>query len=98
MKISKKGKPKLIKKIIILIILFTFFIIYNVFFRNQTVLSFSKYGSTGSEVTTIQTKLKRWGYYNGNIDGVYGSQTLAAVKYFQRKNGLYADEIGRAHV
>lgn len=57
------------------------------------VYALSKYGSRGSEVTTIQTKLKRWKYYTGNIDGIYGSATLAAVKYFQRKNGLTADGI-----
>ena len=53
----------------------------------------SKYGSTGSEVRTIQDKLKRWGYYNGNVDGIYGSQTVAAVKRFQQKNGLQVDGI-----
>ena len=57
------------------------------------VQALSKYGSTGSEVTQIQTKLKRWGYYKGNVDGIYGSQTLEAVKYFQRKNGLTVDGI-----
>lgn len=53
----------------------------------------SRYGSTGNEVTQIQTKLKRWGYYNGSIDGVYGTKTYNAVKYFQRKNGLTVDGI-----
>ena len=53
----------------------------------------SKYGSTGSEVRTIQDKLKRWGYYKGNVDGIFGSKTLEAVKYFQRKNGLTVDGI-----
>jgi N-acetylmuramoyl-L-alanine amidase len=53
----------------------------------------SRYGSTGNEVTQIQTKLKRWGYYNGAIDGVYGTKTYNAVKYFQRKNGLTVDGI-----
>lgn len=61
--------------------------------RYQTVEALSKYGSRGEEVKKIQTKLKRWGYYNGNIDGIYGSQTLAAVKAFQRKNGLTVDGI-----
>lgn len=37
--------------------------------------------------------LKRWGYYSGNVDGIYGSQTLAAVKWFQSKNGLNVDGI-----
>lgn len=84
---------KNIKPIIIISILFTIFIGYNVFIRNQEIQALSKYGSRGSEVTQIQTKLKRWGYYNGNVDGIYGSQTLAAVKYFQRKNGLTVDGI-----
>lgn len=53
----------------------------------------SRYGSSGSEVRQIQTKLKNWGYYKGSIDGVYGSKTYSAVKSFQRKNGLTADGI-----
>ena len=61
--------------------------------ENETIEALSKYGSRGREVTQIQTKLKRWGYYNGNIDGIYGTQTLEAVKYFQRKNGLTVDGI-----
>ena len=88
-KINNKSK----KMIVILSILMTIFITYNVFFRNNEVIALSKYGSRGSEVTQIQTKLKRWGYYTGNIDGIYGSQTLAAVKYFQSKNGLVVDGI-----
>lgn len=50
-------------------------------------------GSKGDEVRTIQTKLKRWGYYAGSVDGIYGSQTTAAVKKFQQTNGLTADGI-----
>ncbi len=52
-----------------------------------------KYGSTGDTVKTIQTKLKNWGYYFGSVDGIFGSQTLAAVQYFQRVNGLTVDGI-----
>lgn len=92
----KKAKNRLVKDkkmFIILFILSLIFIVYNVFFRGDGTLALSKYGSRGSEVTKIQTKLKRWGYYTGNIDGIYGSQTLAAVKYFQRKNGLTVDGI-----
>ena len=48
-------------------------------------------GSSGQVVTQIQTKLKRWGYYNGAIDGVYGSATEKAVRLFQQKNGLTVD-------
>ena len=53
----------------------------------------SKYGSTGSEVTQIQKKLKNWGYYSGDIDGIFGTQTQNAVKLFQQKNGLTVDGI-----
>ncbi|WP_186566537.1 spore cortex-lytic enzyme [Lawsonibacter celer] len=54
-------------------------------------------GSTGSEVRTIQTKLKNWGYYDGVVDGIFGSATTRAVKLFQKKNGLTVDGIvGRA--
>ena len=45
-------------------------------------------GSSGDTVTAIQQKLSAWGYYNGAIDGIYGSRTEAAVRYFQQKNGL----------
>jgi N-acetylmuramoyl-L-alanine amidase len=59
----------------------------------QSIMTLSKYGSRSQEVTNIQTKLKQWGYYSGAVDGIYGSQTLAAVKYFQQKNGLTPDGI-----
>lgn len=49
--------------------------------------------TTTAENRTIQTKLKRWGYYAGNVDGIYGPLTKEAVKYFQRKNGLSVDGI-----
>lgn len=56
-----------------------------------------KQGATGGEVKELQRRLKMWGYYNGAVDGVYGKQTVEAVKYFQRKNGLTPDGIaGRA--
>ena len=87
-----KNKKTIISMIII-ILTFAIFISYNIFFRNNEVEALSKYGSRGDEVTQIQTKLKRWGYYNGNIDGIYGSQTVEAVKYFQRKNNLVVDGI-----
>lgn len=50
-------------------------------------------GSRGELVTTLQKRLKTWGYYTGNVDGIFGSQTEQAVKYFQRKNGLAVDGI-----
>lgn len=61
--------------------------------KYNEVEALSKYGSRSNEVSQIQEKLKRWGYYNGSIDGIYGSKTLSAVKAFQRKNGLTVDGI-----
>lgn len=52
-----------------------------------------KQGSKGDIVTTIQTKLKNWGYYNSTVDGIFGAKTTAAVKAFQRANKLTADGI-----
>ena len=50
-----------------------------------------KRGSSGDTVREIQTRLKNWGYYNGAVDGIYGSGTEEAVRLFQRKNGLSVD-------
>lgn len=85
-------KQKIISIAMILTII-SIFISYNVFFRNNEVYALSKYGFRGEEVRQIQTKLKRWGYYKGNVDGIFGSGTLEAVKWFQRKNGLQVDGI-----
>jgi N-acetylmuramoyl-L-alanine amidase len=53
----------------------------------------SRYGSRGQEVKDIQYQLRKWGYYDGKIDGIYGWKTTQAVKKFQRKNGLKVDGI-----
>ena len=50
-----------------------------------------KKGASGDMVVEIQTSLKNWGYYDGAVDGIFGSGTERAVKYFQRTNGLSAD-------
>ncbi len=88
-----KNKKKIIT-IALLISLISLFVLYNVFLREDySSYALSKYGSKSDEVKEIQTKLKRWGYYNGSIDGIYGSQTLSAVKWFQSKNGLTVDGV-----
>ena len=52
-----------------------------------------KVGSSGAQVRTLQTKLNNWGYDAGTVDGIFGSNTLAAVKRFQQRNGLAVDGI-----
>ena len=58
-----------------------------------SVQALSKVGSTGEEVRQIQTKLKEYGVYTGEVDGIYGTQTKNAVIAFQKYNGLAADGI-----
>ena len=67
--------------------------LYVIYSRIPIAYAISQYGSSGEEVKQIQTKLKDWGYYNGSVDGVYGSGTYEAVKKFQSSNGLTADGI-----
>lgn len=83
------------KKIIFIILLLGLVVTFDVVVMswNSEVEALSKYGSRGTEVRTIQEKLKRWGYYSGSVDGIYGSQTVSAVKSFQKKNGLTVDGI-----
>jgi len=65
--------------------------IQNIYYYSRAVLS--NYGSTGQEVKNIQTRLYNWGYYDGDVDEIYGYKTFNAVKAFQYKNGLVVDGI-----
>lgn len=49
---------------------------------------YSQVGSRGNEVTAIQTVLRDWGLFTGEVTGYYGTQTQAAVKKFQKLKGL----------
>ena len=50
-------------------------------------------GSKGAAVKQLQVSLIALGYSCGEADGIYGSNTAAAVKKFQSANGLSADGI-----
>lgn len=87
---------------VLLVLLMTEIISYTLLIHNyishnntnnshQSVLS--QYGSRGTEVRKIQTKLKQLGHYKGSIDGIYGSDTQKAVISFQKSCGLKADGI-----
>ena len=84
-------KKKIIGFILLALLAVTF--VATISMETNPVEALSKYGSRGQEVRTIQDKLKRWGYYTGNVDGIYGSLTVSAVKRFQQKNGLKVDGI-----
>lgn len=52
-----------------------------------------KVGSTGADVTELQGRLTFLGYYDGEIDGIFGTKTKNAVTWFQWKFGLKSDGI-----
>lgn len=52
-----------------------------------------KVGSSGQDVYELQGRLNYLGYYNGKIDGVFGSKTKGAVTWFQWKFGLKSDGV-----
>lgn len=78
----------------ILIVIFSVSIFaMDIYFSKALAQETLYWGSRGSEVKTLQQTLKKWGYYDGPIDGVYGGGTFTAVKEFQRKNGLSVDGV-----
>lgn len=76
---------KTFKLFIIMIVLFGIICV--------SVNSLSKIGSVGDEVSEIQSRLKKWGYYDGKVDGIFGSATRNAVIKFQKSNNLTADGV-----
>ena len=50
-------------------------------------------GATGTAVKTLQTNLKKLGFYTAYVDGSFGARTESAVKAFQKKYGLTADGV-----
>ncbi len=48
-------------------------------------------GSRGENVTKVQKRLIQYDYLDGTADGIYGEETAAAVRLFQRRNGLSVD-------
>lgn len=50
-----------------------------------------KYGSRGSDVSSLQSALKNLGHYSSSIDGIYGPGTRSGVMNFQRDQGIGVD-------
>lgn len=88
-----RNKIRLLQ-VMILIVLSALLIAFSEVQRQETVQMVAiSMGAQSSTVKTIQTKLKNWGYFDGEIDGVFGQQTKNAVIKFQKKNGLTPDGI-----
>lgn len=49
-----------------------------------------KAGMSGSQVRTLQSDLRKLGFFSTNPTGYYGDLTVAAVKRFQKKYGIPA--------
>ena len=60
--------------------------------ENTEVSASVAYAATAN-ITEVQKRLKKWGYYAGQVDGINGPQTKAAVKKFQKRYGLVQDGI-----
>lgn len=92
-----RPKKHLLKRCsaVVMIILIAYFAseVYFNISSNKAMAQVYKYGSRGEQVKQIQTKLKKWGYYKGGVDGIYGYNTYLSVKAFQRKNKLTADGV-----
>ncbi len=50
-------------------------------------------GSNGEDVKKLQQWLTDYGYYAGDVDGVFGADTETAVKAFQEEAGLIVDGV-----
>ena len=50
-----------------------------------------RFRDSGEAVATLQAALKQLNLYEGDLDGKFGKGTLAAVKGFQKAQGLTAD-------
>ena len=60
---------------------------------NNTTNGELQLGSSGDKVKELQQWLTDYGYYSGDIDGVYGEDTETAVKNFQEEAGLIVDGV-----
>lgn len=58
-----------------------------------TATNIERVDAAVADTREVQTVLKKWGYYTGNVDGINGPKTIAAVKAFQKKYGLAVDGI-----
>ena len=57
-------------------------------FSPDAAPALSQYGSRGKEVTAVQQALKERGLFHSDVTGYYGPITEAAVKRFQKQQGI----------
>ncbi|MGP4041358.1 spore cortex-lytic enzyme [Gracilibacillus sp. D59] len=63
-------------------------------FTNQVI----QHGATGDDVIELQARLQYLGFYNGDIDGVFGWGTYWALRNFQYEFGMEIDGLAGQEV
>lgn len=80
---------RLLTQILLIAILITGIVIFN----TDNVLAADSnlsWGSRGDAVVVLQKTLNNQGYWCGTVDGILGAKTYAAVKKYQKANGIPA--------
>jgi len=83
-----RNTTNLLKSFLCLLMVFTILFAISKITAPEASTAISQYGSSGAEVKAIQQALKDRGLFNTNVDGYYGEQTQAAVKRFQKQQGI----------
>ena len=78
------------KKIVMALVLATEVLMFSKVGLAQQVL---RTGMSGQAVVALQKDLKRLGHFSCSVTGYFGEKTQAAVRDFQRTNGLTVDGI-----
>ena len=92
-KIKKLNLIRLFSISLLFVLIITFLLFYVLKPEIEVRPTLAKFGSKGNEVTQIQQKLKKQGFYNGAVDGIYGKNTEDAVIKYQQSKGLRIDGI-----
>ncbi|MGV8145925.1 MAG: spore cortex-lytic enzyme [Alkaliphilus sp.] len=82
----KKSKPFFVI-VVLLVVLLCCIYTDTIFAQNL------HWGSRGEDVRIAQTKLARWGYMDGEVDGIFGPKTYRGVRNLQQNNGLIVDGV-----
>ncbi|MBE6837850.1 MAG: spore cortex-lytic enzyme [Ruminococcus sp.] len=83
-----RNTTNLLKSFLCLLMVFTILFAISKITAPEASTAISQYGSSGAEVKAIQQALKDRGLFNTNVTGYYGEQTQAAVKRFQKQQGI----------
>lgn len=95
--ISCQEENRMLRKIglVIISIYCVTFLLHSTTKPNHTAHAFTQqviqHGAVGEDVIELQSRLKYIGFYNGEIDGVFGWGTYWALRNFQYEFGIEVD-------